>query len=915
MINTRTPLEQGSVILNTPSRRIVADRVKALGGSAIVYEGYEIDRLTGKRSYKLIKELFPNQEGFYRDKNGKISCDKSIERECNFFNRMLLLEKDEVNKYNKLSVDEKGIRNDYFFADSEFIEADNGNFYILLDTVKGYTLKEIIDLSENGGSNILCYRSLSEICSYIIALLNAVQYCHGEKNKLLHLDIAPDNIFISETVGTNEFKTRLIDFNSSVLIDGTNHVNLSFKSGYSAPELINAMYSKNSSELGCSTDLYSVAAVMYRMVFKKCYSSDDIFDFDSFFNELCGSNIVIVENSEYLDEISQNATAELHRILEKGLKQDPKKRYLSAEEFRGDICNLKKMTEESVWLISSANIHIPDYCVSREETLDLIDRKLAEFGYLFISGIDGSGKSSIAAMYALSEEYGSKYKTICFSQYTTNLKELVIRLKFHGINEKDYLRDNSDTDSLDTNLIYAEKLKALSQEKNDTLLVITNYNAACDEFFSEFISHMNCRVIFTTRTTCEDCHHLSLGSIAEDKAVGFFAEICPERMCNEEKIYQIVKLTGCHFLSMKMIALLLHKYTRVTCDEVLEKIEDGSAFERGNISVDFNSGFGTKALKKGTPEEILTGIFNLSSLSEQMIFILSAMTVIPLNGINKDDFMNALDLDKFDDTVYDLIELGWIAERGNYIYLHPVISDFLYRNKLTAPNFDKLAVLLSSPELSNIINIGGRRGEFETCKSNALFLKKRVNGHTMECGLLLYKAGLCLTDCGAFSSAAEAMHSALSIVEDVCESDGYLSSSICADLCHNYVDANDPKNAILFGKKALNAFGNVLNNDSAVIHNNMGLAYIELHNYDEALNHFEIAEKACELKKTRCTIYASMGTLYMQKGEYRIAEEYLLKALDTLDEKNNANLYNAFIFNNLGILCLGEKNMAMPRTI
>ncbi len=53
----------------------------------------------------------------------------------------------------------------------------------------------------------------------------------------------------------------------------------------------------------------------------------------------------------------------------------------------------------------------------------------------------------------------------------------------------------------------------------------------------------------------------------------------------------------------------------------------------------------------------------------------------------------------------------------------------------------------------------------------------------------------------------------------------------------------------------------------------------------------------------------------MQKGEYRIAEEYLLKALDTLDEKNNANLYNAFIFNNLGILCLGEKNMAMPRTI
>ena len=91
------------------------------------------------------------------------------------------------------------------------------------------------------------------------------------------------------------------------------------------------------------------------------------------------------------------------------------------------------------------------------------------------------------------------------------------------------------------------------------------------------------------------------------------------------------------------------------------------------------------------------------------------MTIVPLSGMNKDDFMNALNLDVYDETVDELIELGWITESDEIICLHQVISDLLYRNNLTKPDFEKLHLFIDSPELLNNININDRSSNFDSC--------------------------------------------------------------------------------------------------------------------------------------------------------------------------------------------------------
>jgi serine/threonine protein kinase len=75
------------------------------------------------------------------------------------------------------------------------------------------------------------------------------------QNKMLHLDIKPANIFI-----TNDDRAVLIDFGAAreVINKGNNFVRPMYTPGFAAPE----MYRRDSS-MGPWTDIYAIGACMY----------------------------------------------------------------------------------------------------------------------------------------------------------------------------------------------------------------------------------------------------------------------------------------------------------------------------------------------------------------------------------------------------------------------------------------------------------------------------------------------------------------------------------------------------------------------------------------------------------------------------------------------------------------------------
>lgn len=131
---------------------------------------------------------------------------------------------------------------------SNFFE-ENGTGYIVMEYLEGMDVKTI--LQKSGG------RKEYEWCRRIIlTLLHTLREIH--KRGVLHRDIAPDNLFV-----TDEGVIKLIDFgaarHSDVLADMRAEVVL--KEGYAPIE----QYSRGAPQ-GPYTDIYAVAALFYRML-------------------------------------------------------------------------------------------------------------------------------------------------------------------------------------------------------------------------------------------------------------------------------------------------------------------------------------------------------------------------------------------------------------------------------------------------------------------------------------------------------------------------------------------------------------------------------------------------------------------------------------------------------------------------
>ncbi len=195
-------------------------------------------------------------------------------------------------------------------------EEENNLYYIVMELIKGKTLKEIIDKD-----GILSWKWSINIA---IQIASALELAH--KNGIIHRDIKPHNIIITEdgVAKVTDFGIAKAVSNSTITAFGTTIGSVH----YFSPE------QAKGSLTDAKSDIYSLGVVMYEML-----TGEVPFDADT------PVSVALKHMQEEPTEaikINKNIPTAINDIVMKAMQKDPESRYQSATEMLADLSKALK---------------------------------------------------------------------------------------------------------------------------------------------------------------------------------------------------------------------------------------------------------------------------------------------------------------------------------------------------------------------------------------------------------------------------------------------------------------------------------------------------------------------------------------------------------------------------------------------
>lgn len=224
-------LTPGTILGN----HFIVGTVIGFGGFGITYKCYDTTlgiTVAAKEFYPIgLVNRSPGQ-----NKVGLLSGEKRVQYREQL--KRFLMEAQSVAQFGKA----KDIVNIYDYFE------ENGTAYIIMEYIDGILLKDYLEKQGAMPPEVAL--------SVIMPIIEAVKKIHSKG--IIHRDISPDNIFI-----TDEKSIKVFDFGAALLNDSKEGMagEKVIKVGYSAPEQY-----RDKSRQGFYTDIYSVGAILYQML-------------------------------------------------------------------------------------------------------------------------------------------------------------------------------------------------------------------------------------------------------------------------------------------------------------------------------------------------------------------------------------------------------------------------------------------------------------------------------------------------------------------------------------------------------------------------------------------------------------------------------------------------------------------------
>ncbi|HEY8890554.1 MAG TPA: Stk1 family PASTA domain-containing Ser/Thr kinase [Clostridium sp.] len=200
-------------------------------------------------------------------------------------------------------------------------EENHVNF-IVLEYINGKTLKQVI--KENGRL------SSEKTIDIVFQISKGLEAAH--KNNIIHRDIKPDNIMI-----TDDGTVKVMDFGIAKVLDSRTVTKLNNVMGtahYFSPE------QAKGSIVDCRTDIYSLGIVMYEMVTGRVpYNAESAITI-----AMMHIQELPIPPKEIIKDIPEN----VNQVILKAMQKEPNKRYQTAKEMAEKLREIKEESKVKV---------------------------------------------------------------------------------------------------------------------------------------------------------------------------------------------------------------------------------------------------------------------------------------------------------------------------------------------------------------------------------------------------------------------------------------------------------------------------------------------------------------------------------------------------------------------------------------
>ena len=326
-----------------------------------------------------------------------------------------------------------------------------------------------------------------------------------------------------------------------------------------------------------------------------------------------------------------------------------------------------------------------NYFIGRDGDLAAIEESYQKDRGLLVlvNGEGGMGKTTLAAKYWFRHE--ERYQHLAWMFADSGIGDALVSLApAIGL-------QFAPTDDQKTQV--QRVVAAVNNLKKPCLLIFDNANKAEDlERFLVALGQLNdCHILITSRVTAiENVAVHRVTPLAESDAVKLFKKHYPKYAEKDAPLlHNLLEAVGYNTLVIELLAKNLAVFNKFKKQYTLASLvndlqEEGLLAVQGKAVATV---YQAEALRKETPESIITAMYDVAGLSATELHVLTNLAVLPAENIPYERLMALMKpepAEAYDDALVALQQKGWIEyfEQTAAFKVSPVIQQVvLHRNR------------------------------------------------------------------------------------------------------------------------------------------------------------------------------------------------------------------------------------------